>query len=241
MESKKGKNISQSILNKSCGLSIKNFSSSSFRVTTQEIDLKQIFTTEPIPFEFQKEFIFPDPSYVVDFFLVHSILLECSYTKSFKYEVAFRHKAILLEAKTAFIKQFHNYLMWVLLEAERHVGTHFYKTLQKLMPSVDKILTSRNDLLEKLRVYLNKSLKFHSVSSISSSFFLLDSDKEPSSIKHCAISLHDSSAQNYCPYILRKNNDYRQLIQQPQGSPFTMKNCLLNNYSQNLKKIHQEI
>ena len=216
--------------------SIKNFSSSSFRVTTQELELKQILTIESIPFVFQKELVFPDRSYIVDFFLVHSILLECSFTKSFKYEVAFRHKAILLEAKTAFIKQFHNYPMWVLLEAERPVGTHFYKTLQKLMPSVDKILTSRNDLLEKIRVFLNRSLKFHKVSPISSFFFLLNSDKEPSPLEYRATSLRDSSARNLCPYIWHNNYNYGQLIQQPQKIPFIMKNCLLNNYSHPLKK-----
>ncbi len=163
-------------------------------------------------------------------------MLECSYTQSFKYEVAFRHKAILLEAKTSFIKQFHNYPMWVLLESERPIGTHFYKTLQKLMPSVDKILTSRNELLEHLQGYLKKINDFCSKSSFSSVFFLLDSSKEPSFDKYCTISFHNSSKQNYCPYIMSENTHSRQLIQQPQYSPFTKCNCLCNNYSHNLKK-----
>ena len=215
---------------------IKNISSSSFRVTTQELNLKQSFTTEGVSFIFQKEFAFPDRSYVVDFFLADYILLECSHTRSFKYEVAFRHKAVLLEAKTSFIKQFHNYPMWVLLESERPIGTHFYKTLQKLMPSVNKILTSRNELLEYLHLFFKKRSIFHCKNSFSSYFFLLDSCKKPASDKYCIESFHNSSTQNYCPYIISKNNHYGKLIQQPQNLPFIKSNCLFNNYSHALKK-----
>jgi len=216
--------------------SIKNFSSSSFRVTTQELYLKQSFATEGVSFVFQKEFVFPDRSYVIDFFLEELILLECSYTRSFKYEIAFRHKAVLLEAKTSFIKQFHNYPMWVLLEAERPIGTHFYKTLQKLMPSVDEILTSRNELLEKIRVFFKKNMNFLNVSPFSSSVFSLYSYQKPSSNKDSIASLHESTTKNYYPYILFKNKHYGQLLQQPQNSPFTEKNCLFNNYSHKLNK-----
>ncbi|MHA1966584.1 MAG: hypothetical protein ACW964_02155 [Candidatus Hodarchaeales archaeon] len=216
--------------------SIKNVSSSSFRVTTQELYLKQTFTTECISFEFQKEFVFPDRSYVVDFFLADKILLECSYTRSFKYEIAFRHKAILLEAKTAFIKQFHPYPMCVLLESERPIGTHFYQTLHKLMPSISQILTSRFELLEFLQGSSRKTRNLSNVSPFSSSFFLLDSSKEPSSDNYPANSLYDSSAQDYCPYILSKNNHYRQLIHQKQNSPSTSCNLLSTNYSHIMKK-----
>jgi len=216
--------------------SIKNVSPSSFRATTQELYLKQIFTTECISFEFQKEFVFPDRSYVVDFFLCDKILLECSYTRSFKYEIAFRHKAILLEAKTAFIKQFHPYPMWVLLESERPIGTHFYQTLQKLMPSVAQILTSRNELLEKTQEYLQKKLQFPNASAFSSVFFHLDSVKDPSFANYCTKPIHELSTQNYCPYIISKNKYFRDLIQQAHSPPLNMNNCLFNNYSHNLKK-----
>ncbi|MHA2243773.1 MAG: hypothetical protein ACXADY_02270 [Candidatus Hodarchaeales archaeon] len=216
--------------------SIKNVSSSSFRVTTQELYLKQIFTTEGISFEFQKKFDFSDRSYVVDFFLAHTILLECSYTRSFKYEVALRHKAILLEAKTFFIKQFHNYPMWVLFESERAIGTQFYKTLQKLMPSVDEILTSRNELLEYLQGYFRKNRNSCSLSPFSLTFLLLDSIKDHPFDRYCSISSYNPSIQNFCPYIMSKNNHYRQLIQQPQNSSFTRFNRLFNNYSHKLKK-----
>lgn len=143
---------------------------------------------------------------------------------------------ILLEAKTTFIKQFHNYPMWVLLESERPIGTQFYKTLQKLMPSVDEILTSRNELLEHLQGYFKKIRNLCSVSSFSSAFSSLNSSKEPSFDKYCPTSFHNLSAQNYCPYIMSKNNHYRQLIQQPENSPFTRCNRLFNNYSHKLKK-----
>lgn len=216
--------------------SIKNISSPSFQVTTQELYLKQILTTEAISFEFQKEFVFSDRSYVVDFFLEQKTLLECSYTRSLKYDVALRHKAILLEVKTAFIKQFHNYPMWVLLESERPIGTHFYKTLQKLMPSVDEILTSRNELLENLQGYFRKNKNSYIVSPFLYAFSLLDSIEDHSFDRYCSISSSNSSVQNYCSYIMSKDNYYKLLIQQPQNPPFTRCKRLLNNYSQNLKK-----
>lgn len=216
--------------------SIKNFSFSSLRGTTQELYLKQIFTTEAVSFEFQKEFVFSDRSFIVDFFLEQKILLECSHTKSFKYEVALRHKAIMLEAKTAFIKQFHTYPMWVLLESERPIGTLFYKTLQKLMPSVDEIFTSRNELLEYLQEYSIKKRNPSSVNPFSSAFLLLNSSKEPSFGRYCSTSFHNSSEKNSCPYIMSKNNHSRQLIHQPQNSPFSNCNCLCNIYSHKMKK-----
>jgi len=146
------------------------------------------------------------------------------------------HKAILLEAKTTFIKQFHNYPMWVLLESERLIGTQFYKTLQKFMPSVDEILTSRNALLEHVQEYFRNSENFYTLNSFSSASFVIDSSKEPFFDRYYPISFHNPSAQNYCPYIMSENNHYRQLIQQPQNSPFTRCNRLFNNYSHNLKK-----
>ncbi len=220
--------------------SIKNFPSSSFRVTPQELDLKQNLTTEGIPFVFQKEFTFSDRSYIVDFFLVHQILLECSYTRSFKYDVALRHKAISLEAKTAFIKQYYPYPMWVLFESERPIGTQFYHTLQKFTPSIDEIFTSRIELLEYLQAYFGILNHSSSQNPFSPTFLLLDSNKEPLSDNYRAISSHGSSDQYSCPYNSSKNKHFKQSNQQYHNSPSFERNHQFNNYSQILKKRSSE-
>lgn len=216
--------------------STKNVSISFPLVTVQELDLYQIFTAEGIPFEFQKKLIFPDRSYVVDYFLAHSILLECSYTRSYKYEVALRHKAILLEAKTAFIKQYHSYSMWVLFESERPIGEHFFQTLQRLMPSVDKILTSREKLRELLWGFYRKNMKFNNQSFIASSSFPAHFILEPSFDAHCKKNSHDSSTQNSCPYIMFVSSHYKRLTHQSRNFPLANSKSLFNNYSHKLKK-----
>jgi hypothetical protein len=134
------------------------------------------------------------------------------------------------------LKKYFSYLsIWVLFETCQPILEPFFRTLVRLMPSVDKILTSRNELLESLQIFFKVRLNSSSRNPFSSAFFSSDSDKEPFSNEHCAVPPQDSSVQNYCPYILRRNNEYRQVIHQPHASPFTMKYCLLNNYSRNLK------
>jgi len=104
------------------------------------------------------------------------------------------------------------------------------------MPSVDKILTSRNELLEHLQIFFKERLNFSNRNSFSSASFSLYSYQEPSFDKHTVGSFHESSVQNYCPYNNSKNKSFRKLIQESQISPLNMNNCLFNNYSQNLKK-----
>ncbi len=215
---------------------IKNFPSSSFHGTSQELDLRQSLTAEGIPFIFQKKFTFSDRSYIVDFFLVHKILLECSYTRSFKYDVALRHKAVLLEAKTAFIKQYFHYPMWVLFESERPFGTQFYYTLQKLTPSIDKIFTSRIELLEYLQAYIGILNNSSSQNPFSPTFLQVDSNKEPPSDNYCTTPSHGSSDQYFCPYNSSKNKHFKHPAQQPCNSPSFKCNHQFNNYSQMLKK-----
>jgi hypothetical protein len=157
-----------------------------------------------------------------------------------KYQIPLRKKAIYLEAKSSQLKKYFSHLsIWVLFETYQPILEPFLRTLVRLMPSVDKILTSRNELLESLQLSFKRRLNSSSRNSFSSAFFSPNSEKAPFSNKHCAIHPQDSSAQNYCPYILRKNNDCRQVTHQPQVLPFTMKNSPLNNYSQNLKFIQR--
>lgn len=215
--------------------SIKSFSINP-RVTTQEMHLKHILTREGIPFTFQKQFRFPDRWYIVDFFIADQLILECSQTRAFKYEVALRHKAIYLEAKCVHLKRFYDYPIWILFESYRPIGELLYQTLERLMPSVDQIITSSDELLEFLREYFSKN-KISNDQRFSSSLpFSSHHTLQPTFGNLRQFTPHNLSTQNYCPYIWHKNNDYRQLIQQPQVPPFTMKNCLFNNYSHNLKK-----
>lgn len=136
------------------------------RVTPQELEVKHLLKAEGIPFVFQKELNFINRTYFVDFLIADKILLECSYTSAYQYDVVLRQKAILLEAKTSFINQFHNYSMWVLFEAKRFIGEKLHATLIQLMPSVDQIfisvLTFRENLLEAIyNGTKNEFLKFH--------------------------------------------------------------------------------
>ena len=135
-------------------VSNKKFSSVSSRTTSQEFKLNQIFIKENIPFQFQKIFSFSDHYYIVDFFIDHSIILECSYTQSFSHHIALRHKAKLLESKFSNLKSNYMYPIWVLFESERLITPRFIQTLKRFMPSVDQIFTSILDLREKIQVEL---------------------------------------------------------------------------------------
>jgi hypothetical protein len=126
----------------------------------QEFSLKQLFLSENIPFVFQKEFSFPKRSYFVDFFLQDYLLLECSFTQSSQYDGVFRQKAVLLDAKAAYIKRFFSYPMFILFESPHFIGKILFTTLCRLMPSVDQFFTSRSELLENLpKVFENNRKK----------------------------------------------------------------------------------
>jgi hypothetical protein len=135
-------------------VSNKKFSSLSSRTTPQELKLQQIFIKENISFQFQKIFSFSDHYYIVDFFICHSIILECSYTQSFSHHIALRHKAQLLESKFSNLKSNYIYPIWVLFESERPISPRFIQTLKRFMPSVDQIFTSILELREKIQVEL---------------------------------------------------------------------------------------
>lgn len=206
------------------------------RITTQEIHLKHILTRERIPFIFQKQFHFPDRWYIVDFFLADQLVLECSQTQAFKYEVALRHKAIYLEAKAAFLKRFFDYPIWVLFESYRTIGERFVQTLARLMPSVDRILTSSALLCENLQEYFRKKQILESSNCNQSLSFSSPSTYEPTFGSRRQNSPHNISSQNYCPYIVLESNLYKQLTQQPHIPPFTYSKRAPNNYSHTLNK-----
>jgi hypothetical protein len=143
----------------------KNLSISSTRFTVQEFSLKQLFLSGNIPFVIQKEFSFPNRSYIVDFFLADKLLLECSFTQSSQYDGVFRQKATLLESKAAFIKQFFSYPMCVLFESTHSIGDKLFATLMSLMPSVDYFFTSRFELLEFLPLIFQNTCLSEGVTS----------------------------------------------------------------------------
>jgi hypothetical protein len=180
---------------------IKKSSDSFSCKTTQELKLKQILTTLGIPFEYQKRLTFPDRSYVVDFFLASYLILECSQTWSLKYDVALRQKAILLEAKCSYLKRFHAYPIWVLFESARPIGELFCQTLERLMPSIDRILLSISMFLENLQGYFRKNQNFPPHKRAFSASFSASSPKNDSHTKNHPFPPHNSSIQNLGAYI----------------------------------------
>lgn len=220
---------SKSNLNKKCfGISTS--------ITPQELNIIQLLQHLEIPFLFQQKFQLSDRYYILDFFIDDSILLECSFTSMYKVDVALKLKALQLEAKFVQLKKKYNYSFLVLFEAIKPINTPLLTTLQRLMPSVHKILTSRNELIERLGGFFQKHLNSHKVNAHSSVLFSLDSVNDPFSAKNRSKSFLDLSTQFYCPYNIFKINKNRQLLQQPQNSPFIKKDCLFKNYSHKLNK-----
>ncbi len=119
-------------------------------ITTQELAVRQLLLQAKIPFTFQQKFQLSDRYYVIDFFIKNIILLECSFSTMYKVNTAFKQKAIHLEAKCVQLKKDYGYPFLVLFESIKPVCVKLLATLHRLMPSVDRILTSRLHLLEIL-------------------------------------------------------------------------------------------
>jgi len=120
-------------------------------ITEQELFLKQRLSQEGIPFTFQQEFHLNDQCYIIDFFIANTIVLECSSTSMIRYNTALKQKALQLEFKSSQLKKRFSYPIWVLLESQRPIGSSLITTLIRLMPSVDRFLTSSAMLFEDLR------------------------------------------------------------------------------------------
>lgn len=132
--------------------SSKNNSVTSIRMTGQELQVRELFQSENISFSFQQVFMLTDCRYIVDFFLDKRIIMECASTSMYKYQIPLRKKAIHLEAKISHIKEYYpTLLVWVLLETHRPILETFSQTLVRLMPSVDQIYLSQNELREALQ------------------------------------------------------------------------------------------
>ena len=132
----------------------KNIPTSPTHSTCQELQIRQLLESEAIPFEFQKVFLLPDRQYIIDFFLSHSVILECASTGMQKYHVPLRKKAIHLEAKSLQLKNyFPELFIWVLFETHQPILASFSQTLIRLMPSVDQVFFSRQALKEVLHYY----------------------------------------------------------------------------------------
>ena len=215
----------------------KNFTLHSSRITSQELQLRHLLQSEGIPFEFQKVFSLPSCRYIVDFFLPVQTILECSSTTMFKYQIPLRKKAVYLEAKSSQLKKYFSHLsIWVLFETCQPILEPFFRTLVRLMPSVDEILTSREELLEYLQMFSKERMKFSKENSFSSALSPLYNYQESSFDKDSVESSHRSSVQDYCPYYSFKNNFLREPIQQLQISSLNKHYDLFNNYSHKLKK-----
>jgi len=120
------------------------------RMTWQELKVKQLLESENISFESQKVFRIGKRRFIADFFLHSNIILECSSTSMYKYQVPLRKKAIHLQTKSIQLSSVFGYPVWVLLEATQPIGDRFYQTLKELMPSVSEILISCDELFELL-------------------------------------------------------------------------------------------
>ena len=124
-------------------------------MTWQELKVRQLLQSENHPFEYQKVFQIGKRRFIVDFFLYSRIILECTSTAMNKYQVPLCKKAIHLQAKSTHLSCAFGYPIWVLLEATQPIGERFYHTLLELMPSVDQILFSCDELFEHLLIHKN--------------------------------------------------------------------------------------
>jgi hypothetical protein len=130
----------------------KNISIISNRMTGQELQVRELLQSENIFFSVQQVFMFTDCRYIVDFFLDKRIIMECASTSMYKYQIPLRKKAIHLEAKISHIKEHYpTFLVWVLFETHRPILETFFQTLVRLMPSVDQIFLSQEELREALQ------------------------------------------------------------------------------------------
>ena len=77
-------------------------------------------------------------------------MLEVTHTTMRKPHIAFRNKALLLQAKAYFLKQKYDCPLWVLFTSDVEVGELFYKKLRRLMPCIDELFLSREELLKKI-------------------------------------------------------------------------------------------
>lgn len=133
----------------------KNVPTSPSRSTWQELQIRQLLESEGISFEFQKVFPLTDRRYIIDFFLSQSVILECASTAMQKYQVPLRKKAIHLEAKSLQLKNYYpNFFIWVLFETHQPILAPFSQTLIRLMPSVDQVFFSQQELKETLQHYI---------------------------------------------------------------------------------------
>ncbi|MFX1282535.1 MAG: hypothetical protein ACFFB5_02730 [Promethearchaeota archaeon] len=151
--------------------------------------------------------------------------------------IRLRHKAIYLEAKCSHLKRFYAYPIWILFESYWPIGELLYQTLKRLMPSVDQIITSSDDLLEYLREYLSKNKiskdgRFGSSLPLSSHHTL-----QPTFGNFRQKTPHNFSTQNYGSYIMPESNYDRQQTSHLRNSSFTNSRSVCNTYSHKLKKI----
>lgn len=122
------------------------------RMTGQELQVRELLQTENISFSVQQVFMLTECRYIVDFFLNKRFILECASTSMYKYQIPLRKKAVHLEAKISHIKEYYpTLLVWVLFETHRPILETFFQTLVRLMPSIDQIFLSQDELREALQ------------------------------------------------------------------------------------------
>lgn len=205
-------------------------------VTEQELVLKQLLFREGISFTFQQKFNLSNQWYVVDFLIANSLLLECSATNMFKHDVALKQKALQLETKCSHLKTCTSYPFWVLFESQRPIGTHLLTTLYRLMPSIDRLLTSSAMVLENLLGFISENEIFHKSKTEDSSFYSSSSSLGPSSRTYTSNSLQNPLLGEKISFLTSDSVSSSQLRRFPDKFPLSSSSCLLNIYSQVLKK-----
>ena len=137
-------------------------------MTLQESQIYHFLSVNSISFECQKVFQNNNRRFIVDFFIDDKIILECTSTSIKKFQVAFRQKAIQLEEKCSQLSDVFAFPIWVLFEAPRFISPQFLQTLTLLLPSVQKIFTSRQELIEILLTLNAATQVFPSLNQVDS-------------------------------------------------------------------------
>jgi hypothetical protein len=88
-----------------------------------------------------------------------------------KHDVALKQKALQLELKGSHLRKYLSHPIWVFFESQKPIGTQLLTTLHRLMPSVDRILTSLAMLFENLQGYFRNTPNFSTSNQLKASIF----------------------------------------------------------------------
>ena len=205
-------------------------------VTEQELRLKQLLSSEGIPFTFQQKFHLSNQWYIIDFFIANTILLECSATSMMKHDVALKQKALQLELKGSHLRKYVSHPIWVLFESQKPIGTQLLTTLHRLMPSVDRILTSLAMFFENLQGYFRNILNFSTSNQLKVSVFPKYSPRILPSNDYTGKFPHNQMFPDFHLFVYFDNGLNIQTPQKIYDIPLSESTNLINNYSLEVKE-----